>query len=108
MIRIIDDRATGKTTRLIVLAKEHHGLLAVGDGKQDAIKDKAERLGATGVDIISYSELISGRYEIGRPVFIDEVELFLKRVCPQLEGYSLSNEGIYNSQFLGERQDSTR
>ena len=98
MYRIIDNRATGKTSRLMLLAKENNGIIVCKD--PGIMKDKAYRYGITGIDFISYSEFdydVSRSHSFGtnynnRPVFIDELDLYLQHLGYNIQGYTISNE----------------
>ena len=60
MYRIIDGRGTGKTSRLMLLAKETNGTIVCGNPK--AMREKALAYGIVGIDFISYNDfLLSGQ-----------------------------------------------
>ena len=89
MYRIIDNRATGKTSRLMLLAKENNGIIVCKDPK--AMRDKAYRYGIVGIDFISYSEF-EFTHRFNKPVFIDEIDLLLTQKNREIQGYTISNE----------------
>lgn len=90
MYRIIDSRSAGKTSRLMLLAKETGSAIACMNPA--AMRTKAHAYGITGINFISYSDLFSGEYEEAN-VMIDEIETFVKNyVGGKLTGYTLSNE----------------
>ena len=89
MYRIIDGRGNGKTGRLMLLAKDTGSAIACANPR--AMQQKAYSYGITGIDFISYAELLNGEYE--GSVMIDEIESFVQRtIGSKLTGYSLSNE----------------
>ena len=89
MYRIIDSRGSGKTSRLILLAKESGAAIACMH--PNAMREKAYAYGITGIEFISYSELFNGEYE-GK-VMIDELEMFVQHYIDcKLTGYTLTNE----------------
>lgn len=89
MYRIIDSRGTGKTSRLMLLAKETNSAIACMN--PNAMRQKAYAYGITGIDFISYSELFNGEYEDN--VMIDELETFIQNYIDcKLTGYTLTNE----------------
>lgn len=89
MYRIIDSRGTGKTSRLMLLAKETNSAIACMN--PSAMRQKAYAYGITGIDFISYSELFNVEYEGN--VMIDELELFIQNYIDcKLTGYTLTNE----------------
>ena len=89
MYRIIDSRSSGKTSRLMLLAKETNSAIACSNSA--AMRQKAYSYGITGIDFISYSDLFTGGWNDN--VLIDELEDFVKQyVDATITGYSLTNE----------------
>jgi hypothetical protein len=89
MYRIIDSRSSGKTSRLMLLAKETNSAIACSNPA--AMRQKAYSYGITGIDFISYSDLFTGGWNDN--VLIDELEDFVKQyVDATITGYSLTNE----------------
>ena len=90
MYRIIDSRGSGKTSRLMLLAKENDAAIACSN--PSAMRQKAYAYGITGIVFISYNDLLDGW---DGDVFIDEIEVFVKVFLgydTNLKGYTLSNE----------------
>ena len=71
MYRIIDGRGSGKTSRLMLLAKETGSTIACANPY--AMREKAYAYGIVGIDFISYHDLINGECE-NPNVMIDEIE----------------------------------
>lgn len=97
MYRIIDGRGTGKTSRLLLLAKENDGIVVCKNPGH--MREKAYAYGLTGIDFISYQDFdrdVSESYESGntynKPVFIDELDNYLKHLQFNIQGYTISNE----------------
>ena len=91
MYRIIDDRGSGKTGRLMLLAKETGAKIACNNPR--AMQQKAYAYGITGIDFIPYSDLFHGAIDSNDKVMIDELELFVKAyIDGQLTGYTLSKD----------------
>ena len=94
MYRIIDGRGSGKTSRLMLLAKETGAAIACSNPW--AMAEKAKAYGIVGIDFISYEELLNKDNLMkfyGKEVLIDEIETFVKCQIPsKLIGYTLSNE----------------
>lgn len=90
MYRIIDGRATGKTSRLMLIAKENNALFVCGN--PNAMREKAYAYGVTGIDFMNYLDFIKEQPD--REFVIDELELFMKIFHPtgKMIGYSLSEE----------------
>lgn len=90
MYRIIDNRGSGKTGRLMLLAKETNSAIACAN--PSAMQQKAYAYGIVGIDFISYDQLYNGEYEGN--VMIDEIENYINRyLCScKFTGYTLSNE----------------
>ena len=91
MIRIIDNRGTGKTGRLMLLAKEHNALFVCNN--PDAMRVKAEAYGITGIQFVSYYDYLKSNYDTNKEnVVIDELETLLKYMLNgHLIGYTLSD-----------------
>ena len=117
MYRIIDGRSTGKTSRLLLLAKENNGIVVCA--YPEWMKEKAYKYGLVGIDFISYEEFIDNikehsvaipvydlkgtqilqypTYRKGfhseKPIFVDNLELLFNKIClSQFSGFTLSNE----------------
>ena len=91
MYRIIDSRSSGKTSRLMLLAKETGSMIACMN--PSAMRQKAHAYGITGIEFIPYSDLFNGSIDPDDNIMIDEIEVFLNNyVDGKLTGYTLSNE----------------
>ena len=90
MYRIIDNRSSGKTSRLMLLTKEHNGVLVCAN--PHAMAAKAQAYGLTGFDIISYYDYKNKNYDLNKECFIDELENFVKSFGNKINGYTLSSE----------------
>ncbi len=91
MYRIIDNRGSGKTGRLMLLAKETGSKIACNNPQ--AMRQKAYAYGITGIDFIPYSDLFNGTIDLKDNIMIDELELFIKEyIDGQLTGYTLSKD----------------
>jgi hypothetical protein len=89
MFQIIDKRGNGKTSRLMLLAKENNGILVCSS--PEAMRVKADAYGFHDLEIISNSEYIKNIKSFHKPIFIDELENFVKILSyNQLAGYSLT------------------
>lgn len=92
MFRIIDSRGTGKTGRLLLLAKEHNALFVCAN--PDAMRVKANAYGIDGIQFVSYYDYILKKYDTDKEnIVIDELEVLLKHMLSgHLIGYTLSEE----------------
>ena len=88
MYQIIDSRGSGKTSRLMLLAKENNGILVCSNPY--AMENKAHAYGLTGFDIISYSDYFHHNYDQEKMVFVDELDNYIKSLGNNLSGYSLT------------------
>ena len=90
MYRIIDGRGSGKTSRLMLLAKETGGVIVCSNAR--AMREKAKAYGITDVEFIDYGQFI--RYPtLYKNFYIDELENFIKYVFNNsMKGYSISLE----------------
>lgn len=90
MIRIIDDRSTGKTSQLMLWAKEYNATFVCSNPK--AMEYKAQKYGIDGIEFISY-EKFSTILNHEKNYVIDELENFIKSAFGNsLIGYSISKE----------------
>ena len=97
MYRIIDKKCSGKTSRLLLLAKESNGIVVCSN--PDKMREKAYVYGLTGIEFVSYEEFdrdVSEGYEAGtsydKPVFIDELDNYLKHLQFNIAGYTISED----------------
>lgn len=91
MIKIIDKNSTGKTSRLLLLAKENDGIIVCKNPMR--VKEKAAAYGILGVPCFSYKDYLLTEKSTSKPVFIDEIEDFVRFLTDEkLAGYSLSLE----------------
>ena len=89
MYKIIDKRATGKTSRLMLLAKEQNGIIVCKE--PILMRQKAYDYGIVGIDFISYYDF-NPIYKYDKPVFIDEIDLYLKHLNSAIKGYTISED----------------
>ena len=97
MYRIIDDKCSGKTGRLLLLAKENNGIVVCKDPEH--MRKKAYGYGITGIDFISYDDFdydVSSSHSsgagYGKPVYIDELDLYLQHLRYNIQGYTISKD----------------
>ena len=88
MIKIIDKRGTGKTSRLMLLAKEKNAYIVCLNPKSHI--SKAEAYGLIGIDFISYEDFLAGKYDIWRKIFIDDIDKMMYYLNERIAGYSCS------------------
>ena len=89
MYRIIDKRGSGKTSRLMLLAKETGATIVCAN--PDAFQYKAHAYGITGLNFISYDEFLKMR-GAGYNFLIDEIDGLLKAINYNVIGYCLTPE----------------
>lgn len=89
MIRIIDGRGTGKTSKLMLLAKENNAVFVCSNPR--AMRYKAEQYGISNVEFQSYYDFLDDHNSTSNYI-IDEVDTFLKSINNNIIGYSLTNE----------------
>ena len=90
MIQIIDKRGTGKTSRLMLLAKENNAKFVCANPR--SMEQKAKSYGLNGIEFVSYRDFVT-TYEKDNYV-IDEIDLFVQSIMGDstLLGYSLTIE----------------
>ena len=90
MIRIIDERGTGKTSRLMLIAKEQDATFVCAN--PHAMEYKAQAYGIDGINFMSYEKFSTVLDHPGNYV-IDELENFIKSAFGKnLISYSISEE----------------
>ena len=96
MYRIIEGRGTGKTSRLMLLAKETNGTIICSNPK--AMEAKAQGYGIVGINFMSYSDFLNTADEFIGNYYIDEAESFIQyyiwynNIHGNFNGYTLSLE----------------
>lgn len=88
MTHIIDKNCSGKTSRLLLLAKENEGLIVCKDPERT--KEKALAYGILGIDYMSYEQYFNEGS--GKPVYIDDIDTFLKYLDIYISGYTLTED----------------
>ena len=88
MYRIVDTRGTGKTYKLLMLAKENGATVICSN--PSALREKAYAYGMTGINFASYMDYATNKTE-GK-VVIDELENYAKVCDSNLIGYTFSVE----------------
>lgn len=94
MYRIIDDRGSGKTSRLMLIAKENNAIFVCSNPR--AMETKAKAYGIDGINFTSYDEFVHN-YDPDITIYVvDELEKFIQYIFsssgPQLIGYTLSKD----------------
>ena len=93
MYRIIDTRGTGKTSRLMLIAKENDAIFVCAN--PTSMRQKAYSYGITGIEFVSYDEIFDSN-NMDKAIVIDEIDAFvkysIKTVGAELIGYSLSKD----------------
>ena len=89
MYRIIEGRGTGKTSRLMLLAKEANGTIVCSN--PTAMEQKARAYGIVGINFISYGDFLRSKGEDLNNYFIDEIEMFISYIAANFAGYSNFN-----------------
>ena len=98
MYQIIDGRSTGKTSRLMLLAKENNGIIVCLD--PNTMKRKAIGYGLVGIEFMSYYDFLHPETKIpsDTPVYIDNLEVLASyithKINGRLDGYTISEDTI--------------
>ena len=88
MIRIIDGRGTGKTSKLMLLAKENKADFICSN--PHAMEYKAKKYGIEGINFISYKDFMTYGSE---KYIIDELDTYLAQSLGSgLIGYSITDD----------------
>jgi hypothetical protein len=91
MFIVSGGKGTGKTRTLIARTVAEEGILVCEDPV--AMRNRAHRYGITGLNTISYEELYERTAEnINRPVFIHDINAFIRHGFSSVQGYSVNTD----------------
>lgn len=90
MYRIIDKRGSGKTSRLMLLAKETGATIVCSN--PEAFEYKAKSYGIEGLKFITYGEFLFNHTGKREHYLIDEIDGLLKSININVIGYCLTLE----------------
>jgi hypothetical protein len=91
MYKIIDTRGTGKTSRLMLIAKENDALFVCANPA--SMRQKAYSYGITGIEFVSYDDIINYAHP-EQKIVIDELDCFVNHIISgvQFIGYTVSKD----------------
>lgn len=92
MYRIIDNKASGKTRRLMEIAKENKAVFVCSNPR--AMEAKAHAYGIVGIEFIDYFTFLDDRGKEPANYVVDEIEMLLHYMFGMnrnLTGYTLTN-----------------
>ena len=90
MIKIIDGRGTGKSSRLMLMAKELG--LPIACLAPTRLQEKARAYGITGIDFIEYGK-VNTDSKCANGYLIDDLESFAQYFSRgKIKGYAISND----------------
>ena len=92
MIKIIGNSSTGKTGRLLLLAKENDAIIVCKDVEH--MRQRAHKYGLNGIEFISYDDYITySKVRIyKKPIYIDNLSEFLRALDTNIESYTETYE----------------
>ena len=94
MYRIIDNKASGKTRKLMEIAKENKAVFVCSNPR--AMEAKAHACGIVGIEFIDYFTFLDDKGKEPANYVVDEIEMLLHYMFGMnrnLTGYTLTNEG---------------
>ena len=92
MYRIIDKKASGKTRKLMEIAKENKAIFVCSNPR--AMESKAHAYGIVGIDFIDYFTFLDDKGKEPANYVVDEIEMLLHYMFGMnrnLTGYTLTN-----------------
>ena len=92
MYRIIDKKASGKTRKLMEIAKENKAIFVCSNPR--AMEAKAHAYGIVGIDFIDYFTFLDDKGKEPANYVVDEIEMLLHYMFGMnrnLTGYTLTN-----------------
>ena len=75
MLTLIDVRGSGKTKKLLEIAREKNAIILTQDKR--AFKVKAKSYGYDDVDVLDYEDLENDEYDLMKPILIHNVDKVL-------------------------------
>ena len=90
MYKIIDRRGTGKTSRLMLLAKETGATIICAN--PSAFYTKADYYGIPGLKFISYQDFWDGNFDPNDKFLVDEIEFLFRCYNKNIIGFNMSME----------------
>lgn len=93
MYKIIDSRGSGKTSRLMLIAKEKNAYFVCAN--VSSMRYKAGAYGITGIDFISYEDYVekANLIDAKRGAVIDDLDEFVKYAFKcALVGYTIRED----------------
>ena len=92
MYRIIDNKASGKTRKLMEIAKENKAIFVCSNPR--AMEAKAHAYGIVGINFIDYFTFLDDKGKEPANYVVDEIEMLLHYMFGMnrnLTGYTLTN-----------------
>lgn len=92
MYRIIDNKASGKTRKLMEIAKENKAVFVCSNPR--AMEAKAHAYGIVGIEFIDYFTFLDDKGKEPANYVVDEIEMLLHYMFGMnrnLTGYTLTN-----------------
>ena len=92
MYRIIDNKASGKTRKLMEIAKENKAIFVCSNPR--AMEAKAHAYGIVGIKFIDYFTFLDDKGKEPANYVVDEIEMLLHYMFGMnrnLTGYTLTN-----------------
>ena len=92
MYRIIDKKASGKTRKLMEIAKENKAIFVCSNARE--MEAKAHAYGIVGIDFIDYFTFLDDKGKEPANYVVDEIEMLLHYMFGMnrnLTGYTLTN-----------------
>ena len=92
MYRIIDNKASGKTRKLMEIAKENKAIFVCSNPR--AMEAKAHAYGIVGINFIDYFTFLDDKGKEPANYVVDEIEMLLHYIFGMnrnLTGYTLTN-----------------
>jgi len=90
MEKIIAERGTGKTAKLINLAVENNGIIVCSNPAH--VINKGYDMGVTNLNVLSYVQYSIEKSSISQPVYIDDIDAFFAEFDSNIAGYSVSKD----------------
>lgn len=90
MIKLIGERGSGKTGKLIELAAEQGGTIVCKNPNH--IVEKGYSMGITSLNVVSYVQYLASKDAVNGPVFVDDMDALLEAIDPRIAGFTAARE----------------
>lgn len=90
MIKLIGERGSGKTEKLIDIAVENNGTIVCK--KPQHIVEMGYSMGLTNLKVVSYDSYLANKESVEGPVYVDDMDSLLETLDSRIAGFTAARE----------------